>query len=99
MVKIIVLGAGNMGAYIAFNLSAEHDVTIADYDQANLDKVMGTSVKKVKTDLSDVKNVKREVSDFDIVVSALPESFGYAALKSVITSGKNVVDISFWGAG
>jgi len=96
MAKIIVLGAGNMGAYIAFNLSSEHDVTIVDYNQANLDRVIGVSVKKVKIDLSDVNNIRREVSDFDIVVSALPESFGYEALKSVIGSGKDAVDISFW---
>jgi saccharopine dehydrogenase-like NADP-dependent oxidoreductase len=96
MAKIIVLGAGNMGAYIAFNLSAENDVTIADYSQAALDKVIGVSIKKIKTDLSDLKNIKHEIAGFDLVVSALPESFGYIALKSVIMSGKNVVDISFW---
>ncbi|MBM3199471.1 hypothetical protein FJZ53_00945 [Candidatus Woesearchaeota archaeon] len=96
MAKIIILGAGNMGAYIAPNLATEHDVTIADYSQNVLDRITDAKIKKVQSDLSKPENVTKLATGADIVVSALPEAFGYNAVKSVIVSGKNVVDISFW---
>lgn len=96
MGKIAVLGAGNMGHYIASNLADGHDVTVMDYYQSNLDRITKSNIRKVKADLSDSKTVGKEVADFDIVVSALLESFGYSALEAVIKSGKNAVDISFW---
>lgn len=96
MGRIIILGAGNMGSYIASNLAAEYDITVIDYNQANLDRIINTNIKKIKADLSNLSIVENEVKNFDLVVSALPESFGYSALKAVIKAGKNVVDISFW---
>lgn len=96
MKKIVVLAAGNMGAYVASSLADEHDVTVIDYNQANLDRITKDGVKKVKADLSKPKAVKQKVKNSDLVVSTLPESFGYSALKSVVSAGKNVVDISFW---
>jgi len=94
--KVIVLGAGNVGAYIASNLADESPVTLVDSSQLALNRVTAERVTTINADLSDPRTVKGQVTDHDLVVSALPESFGFEALEAVIEAGKDVVDISFW---
>ncbi len=96
MKKVVVLGAGNMGAYIASNLSQEFNVTVVDYSDEVLGNITTKNIIKQHADLSKSETVMSIVSDFDFVISALPEAFGYEALTAIIKSGKNVVDISFW---
>jgi saccharopine dehydrogenase-like NADP-dependent oxidoreductase len=50
----------------------------------------------IRADLSRSETIKSIVQEFDFVISALPEAFGYEALIAVIKAGKNVIDISFW---
>jgi len=47
-------------------------------------------------DLSTVEGVTRAVEDADIVIGSVPYSIGYAMLETVIRSGKNIVDISYF---
>lgn len=96
MKKIVVLGAGNMGAYIASNLAEEYEVTLVDHSEKVLGKVTNESITKLQVDLSISETVISIIRDFDFVISALPEAFGYEALTAVIKAGKDVVDISFW---
>jgi saccharopine dehydrogenase-like NADP-dependent oxidoreductase len=96
MKNIVVLGAGNMGAYIASNLAGEYKVTIVDNSEISLAKVTNDNINKLQADLSKPETIISVVKDFDFVISALPEAFGYEALTSVIKAGKDVVDISFW---
>jgi saccharopine dehydrogenase-like NADP-dependent oxidoreductase len=46
-------------------------------------------------DVSDKTNLQSALKPFDFVISAVPSCLGYATLKSIIESGKNVVDITF----
>jgi len=96
MKNIIVLGAGNMGTYIASNLAEDNKVTIADYNKESLGNITREGITKKQEDLSDPDTIASLVSDFDYVVSALPEIFGYEAITAIIKAGKYVVDISFW---
>ncbi len=96
MKKIVVLGAGNMGAYIASNLAEEFDVKIIDYSDEVLGNVTNKNIKKQQADLSKQETVMAIINNFDFVVSALPEAFGYEALIAIIKAGKDIVDISFW---
>jgi saccharopine dehydrogenase-like NADP-dependent oxidoreductase len=91
MKKIIVLGAGNMGAYIASNLAEDYYVTLVDYSDEALGNVTNKNITKQQADLS-----RSETITSDFVISALPEAFGFEAITSVIKAGKNIVDISFW---
>lgn len=95
MTKIAVLGAGNIGSYVAANLAAGYDVTVFDNNGFALDN-LSSDVSKGMTNLKDQSNVYRVARDSDFVVSALPEKFGYEALMTILEAGKPVVDISFW---
>ncbi len=97
--KIIVLGAGLVGGPMAVDLAHESkfEITLVDYNQAALDKI-GNSypINKMAKDLSRPDDVKKLVADYDIVVNAVPGFMGFRTLKSVITAGKNVIDIAFF---
>lgn len=98
--KVIVLGAGLVGAPMAIDLARneEFDVTAADIDEQALRKLTGTNPKIAATrvDLSDTDVVKALVADHDLVLSAVPGFMGLQTLQAVITAGKDVVDIAFF---
>lgn len=102
--KIIVLGAGLVGGPIALDLAAAPDtrVSSADINPGRLawlkDKAAGSGVAihTIEADLSNADQVTRLVSDFDMVVNAVPGSMGFRTLKAIIEAGKNVVDIAFF---
>ena len=96
MKKIIVLGAGLVGSTIAKELSADYQVTSVDSNQERLTSISAKNVNTLATDLSSLSEIKKVISDFDLVIGALPGFMGFNTLKSIIEAGKNVVDISFF---
>jgi lysine 6-dehydrogenase len=97
--RIIVLGAGLVGKAIAKDLAKEKDWEIAaiDIDGRTLEGLKRESkIKTVNANLSDLSTVSKLVKDFDLVVGALPGHMGFSVSKTVIESGKNMVDISFF---
>ena len=97
--RVMVLGAGLVGGTIVKDLAndANLKVATADIDQANLDRLKGESnVKAIKADLSDSSTVSKLVKDYDLVVGSLPGHMGFRTLKTVIESGRNIVDIAFF---
>jgi lysine 6-dehydrogenase len=97
--KIIVLGAGLVGRPMAIDLckDAGFEVAIADINQHNLDQVnINLAIKKIKSDLSDPLKIKEIISEYPIVLNALPGFLGFQTLKAVIEAGKSIVDISFF---
>jgi saccharopine dehydrogenase-like NADP-dependent oxidoreductase len=72
-------------------------VTVADISEKNLFKLAQIeNIKTIQTDLSDKERLKKLVSSFDIVLSAVPGFMGYKTLKTVIEAGKNIIDIAFF---
>jgi len=99
MKKVIVLGAGLVGAPMAFDLakSGEFDVTVADYSAASLLKFKNSpQIKTIEKDLSNAVNVSSLVKGYDMVLSAVPGFMGFNTLKAIIEAGKNVIDIAFF---
>jgi saccharopine dehydrogenase-like NADP-dependent oxidoreductase len=96
--KCLVLGAGLVGSAVALDLEMDQDmdVTVADVNQASLDKLKSQNINVIHADLSDLKTLKSTIMDFDIIVGALPGVMGFETLKAVIKAGKNVVDIAFF---
>ena len=98
MHKIIVLGAGMVGSTMAIDLSKEHQVTVTDVSSAVLDTV-GKRAPQLTTQILDVtqeEELKQTLSDFDLVICAVPGFLGYQTLQYIIECGKDVVDISFF---
>lgn len=96
--KTIVLGCGLVGGLIAKDLAKDKDfqVTVADIDEKKLDELTkGTDIRGIKMDLSSSEAIKKIVAEQDIVIGAVPGFLGFNMLRSVIETGKNVVDISF----
>lgn len=96
MKKIVVLGAGLVGSTIALDLAGDYKVTSVD---SNSERLKPLSTKKTNTlvaDLSSPAEIKKIISEYDLVIGALPGFMGFSTLKSIIESEKNVVDISFF---
>jgi saccharopine dehydrogenase-like NADP-dependent oxidoreductase len=97
MAKIIVLGAGMVGRAMAADLSANHRVTSVDINQDNLNLIPDKyRINKIKMDLSAFDEVGKLVSEYDLIIGAVPGFMGFRIVEAVIKAGKNIVDISFF---
>ncbi len=97
--NIVILGAGLVGAPMAIDLAKESgfDVTVADINKDALKKSKNKySISTIQKDLSDSQSIKEIVKGFDVVLNAIPGFMGYNTLKTIIESGKDVVDIAFF---
>ncbi len=96
--KVLVLGAGLVGAPMAEDLAKDKDfkVTVVDNNGQRLHKIsQKVSVQTIKKDLCDIKELKQEAKNHDIVLSAVPGFMGYKVLKAVIEAKINIIDIAF----
>ena len=96
--KVVVLGAGMVGAAIARDLADDGGlrVDVADVRPESLERVAEQArVGKVRADLGRPDAVRRLVAGYDLVVGALPSVIGFETVRTVIEAGRDVVDISF----
>ncbi len=96
--NILILGAGLVGAPMAFDLASgdEFNITVADLSDKSLSKFDNSTINTVKIDVKNSSEVKSLVAKFDLVLNAVPGFLGYETLKSIIEAKKDVVDISFF---
>ena len=94
--KIVVLGAGRVGAAMVRDLASQDDldVTAADYSQQALDQL--SHVERARADLSDAAEVARLAAAHDLVVGAVPGPMGFTTARAVLEAGTPLVDISFF---
>ena len=97
MTEILVLGGGRVGSAIAYDLSKDYSVTVADINQETL-IVLAEKYKQktVYMDFSNLIDLKKTLTEYDLIISAVPGFMGFKVLKTIIESKKNVVDISFF---
>jgi saccharopine dehydrogenase-like NADP-dependent oxidoreductase len=96
MKKVVILGAGLIGSTIAVDLAQGYNVTSVDSNPNRLKTLADKKINTIVTDLSSQPEIKRIIKDADLVIGALPGFMGFNTLKSIIETGKNVVDISFF---
>lgn len=97
MQRVVVLGAGMVGAAMAADLSATCEVVSADRDAARLAWLAGRYPVQTKVaDLASAEAVTQAIAGADLVVGAVPGFMGYRTLETVINAGVPVVDISFF---
>lgn len=97
--RVAVLGGGMVGGVIAKDLArgGEFEVTVADVSAGVVERLRGTAgVAALRADLSDPAEVRRVVDGHDLVVGAVPGHMGFRTLETVIETGRDVVDISFF---
>jgi lysine 6-dehydrogenase len=96
--RVIVLGGGMIGSAIAADLSNEFDVTISDRDADRLQYLH--TLHKTNTivwDFSKELDLSELLKPYDLVIEAVPGNIGFETLQAIISAGKNVIDISFFG--
>jgi len=94
--KAVVLGCGLVGSVIAKELAKDFEVTVVDANKKRLDELASeTNIKGVVADLSKPEEIKKVVTDQEIVIGAVPWSMAEAVLRSVFKAKKNIVDISW----
>ncbi|RYG52102.1 MAG: saccharopine dehydrogenase [Chitinophagaceae bacterium] len=96
--KIAVLGSGMVGSTIALDLSKHYDVTSFDLNRQTLKALRekNSTIKVVEANLQNYSTYSSLLNEFDLVASAVPGFMGYRTLETLISNGKNVVDISFF---
>jgi lysine 6-dehydrogenase len=96
MKKIVVLGAGMVGSAIAIDLAKNFDVTSADINQESLSHLSEKyKIKTIQFDISNRGKLMDFLSNFDLIVCAVPGFMGYKTVETAIEAGKDTVDISF----
>lgn len=97
MKKVVVLGAGRVGQTMAIDLCNEYKVCSVDVSEKTLATLSATHPIQTKTaDLSNAQAIEKAIEDADLVIGAVPGFMGFEMVKTVINSGKNIVDISFF---
>ncbi|MBI4657174.1 MAG: saccharopine dehydrogenase NADP-binding domain-containing protein [Elusimicrobia bacterium] len=97
--RIIVLGTGLVGAAMARDLAEEKNwnISVADVSTESLKRLQNDGrITKIQADLSKAKTLLKLASKSDLIIGALPGFMGFEALKTLISAGKNIVDISFF---
>ena len=98
--KVIVLGAGLVGAPMSIDLNREDkfEVTVVDYSDIALNslRVKCPELSIIQKDLSNPEEVTALVSDYDLVLNAVPGFMGFETAKAIIKAGKNCACIAFY---
>jgi lysine 6-dehydrogenase len=93
--KVIVLGCGLVGKAMALDLASMYETTSADLQTEAFESLSKFGIRTIQSDLSDNVQLEHLISDYDLIIGALPGHLGYQTLEKVIQAGKNIVDISF----
>lgn len=87
-----------VGSAMAIDMAKNHQVTLTDLNENSLKEVQAKcpELSVQKLDVCDKKDLAKTIGPFDLVICAVPGFLGFETLKTIITSKKNVVDISFF---
>ncbi len=98
MAKVAVIGAGGVGQVAAAVLLQEdHDVLLVDRSKESLHRAsQRVKVPTAVADATSLDDVKKAVGQVDLVVTALPGSIAFRALKNLSSLGVDIVDVSFF---
>ncbi|MCH7763641.1 MAG: saccharopine dehydrogenase NADP-binding domain-containing protein [Candidatus Marinimicrobia bacterium] len=97
MANVYVIGAGMVGSAMALDLANDHQVHLADYHSVRLSAIQkrNSSIITERLDVTDEKSLLKWLEPANIILMGVPGHLGYPTLKTTISGGKNIVDISF----
>jgi len=99
--KVLVLGAGNIGRVIAHDIIKCRGIdglAIADKDESRVAYVvslLGGNVEHIILDASKYDSLLNIFGRYELIVSALPGRYGFNAVKAAINVGVDIVDVSY----
>lgn len=98
MKKVVVLGAGLVGAPMALDLAKanEYEVLSVDLNEQNFPKLRKAGIQTKKMNLAEVGAIESVVADADFVINATPGFMGYESLRRIILAKKDCIDIAFY---
>src|SRR5687768_2270319 len=96
MKNVIVLGAGLVGKEMATDLAQNFDVTAVDINEEALNRIGKSGIKTQQADFTNEELLRAMVSNADLVVGAVPGFLGFQTVRTIISAGKSMVDISFF---
>ncbi len=90
----LVLGAGIVGSAATWDLRRRgHEVTVADVDRETTERVAEAfGATAVTMDVSKGRDLMELIGFHDVVVSAIPYSYGYAVASAALASGTHYLD-------
>jgi saccharopine dehydrogenase-like NADP-dependent oxidoreductase len=94
--KIVLLGAGKIGAAIVelLGASGSYKIKVADKERALLDTIRRDDVERDRLDVEDRASLRRLLSGSDAVVSALPFYLNAAVAEAARDCGLNYFDLT-----
>lgn len=92
--RVLVLGAGNVGRAIAYDLTSNFEVWVGDKSEERLENIKEFATP-LKVDASDFDELLGVMEKFDLIVDALPGRLGFKAIKAAIEAKRDIVDVSF----
>lgn len=96
--RVLVMGAGRVGAAMALDLAAEpaFDVTAADRAGEALQALGRRGLSTREVELAVPGALEAAAEEHDLVVGAVPGELGYETVRRLVRVGRDVVDISFF---
>mgnify|MGYP003332121138 FL=1 len=96
MAEIYQIGSGMIGQAMALDLAESHKIHLADLKIENVRKEIKEhpAIITYALDVLDKQKLSSFIKKADIVLLAVPGYLGYSALETIISSGKDVVDLS-----
>ena len=98
MSNIIVLGAGMLGSAMAIDMAKNHRVTATDISQDVLESVKKKcgDLTTRQLDVTDKQELQSIISQYDLVINAVPGFLGFETLRTIIEARMNAIDIAFF---
>ncbi len=90
---ILILGAGNIGRAVAYDLSKEFEIAAVDVSKENLAKIEKYA-EPLKFDVMK-EDIISLMKKYELVIDTLPGKFGFYILKSAIKAGRDIMDVTF----
>ncbi len=96
--KMLLVGAGNIGAVIVRDLvlSGCHDITAVDVDKSKLlalEREHGGLVRTLQLDVANEKTLAQMMKDFEVTINAASYKLNLPVLRAAIDAKCNVVDL------
>lgn len=94
--KVLILGCGMQGRIVAQDLSGfKNKITVLDIDKKNLAQLKITNIKKIQFDITSQKKLINLMSNYDLIIGALPAKFGFYSWECALKAGVDIVDMSY----